>query len=146
MKIFHKLQVLFVFVLLLFGVIGCHNAQDKNSISYQHHIYSSNSGYVAVENGKLFYQKFGSGDPIIVVHGGPGLDQGYLLPQMLELAKDHELIFYDQRGSGHSLEASIDPKYVTADQFAEDLEKLRSKLGLKKIVLITPWTQLTHFP
>lgn len=50
---------------------------------------------------KLFYQRFGKGEPIIVVHGGLGLDAGYLLPQMLELAKYYEVIFYDQRGSGH---------------------------------------------
>jgi hypothetical protein len=30
------------------------------------------SGYVAVDHGQLFYQKFGTGDPIVVVHGGPG--------------------------------------------------------------------------
>ena len=33
---------------------------------------------------------------LLVLHGGPGADHQYLLPQMLDLASDHELIFYDQ--------------------------------------------------
>ncbi|HLB34669.1 MAG: hypothetical protein A3F67_10645 [Verrucomicrobia bacterium RIFCSPHIGHO2_12_FULL_41_10] len=59
-------------------------------------------GIISVLDGELYFQKFGVSTkelPIIVLHGGPGMDQSYLLPQMLELAKDHEMIFYDQRGS-----------------------------------------------
>lgn len=136
MGIFHKLHVLVTCTLVLFTVTGCHNIKDNNAISRRQQVSSSQSGYISVESGKLFYQRFGKGDPIIVVHGGPGLDQSYLLPQMLELAKDHEVIFYYQRGSGRSLEASIDPKYISNDQFAKDLEALRLELGLKKVALI----------
>lgn len=136
MKTLCQLGVFVTFVPLLLTVSGCHTPQDKNSISGHLPINSSKSGYVVVESGRLFYQRFGKGDPIIVVHGGPGLDQSYLLPQMLELAQDHEVIFYDQRGSGRSLEASIEAKYVSSEQFARDLETLRLKLNLKKVALI----------
>ena len=136
MGIFHKLHVLAACTLVLLSVTGCHNIKDHNVISNHQQVSFSKSGYISVESGKLFYQRFGRGDPIIVVHGGPGLDQSYLLPQMLELAKDHEVIFYDQRGSGRSLEASIDPRYISSDQFAKDLETLRLELGLKKVALI----------
>lgn len=94
------------------------------------------SGYVKVDDGQLFFQKFGSGDPIVVLHGGPGMGQNYLLPQMLELAKDHELIFYDQRGSGKSLDTEISPQYINIERFTQDLEQLRLGLGLKKFTLI----------
>lgn len=97
---------------------------------------STQSGYVEVDNGTLYFQRFGSGKPIIILHGGPGMDQGYLLPQMLELAKDHELIFYDQRGSGRSLDTEISPQYINMERFIKDLEQLRLGLGLKKFVLI----------
>lgn len=136
MGIFHKLHVLVACTLVLLAVTGCHNIKDRNVISNHQQVSSSKSGYISVESGKLFYQRFGRGDPVIVVHGGPGLDQSYLLPQMLELAKDHEVIFYDQRGSGRSLEATLDPKYISSDQFAKDLETLRLELGLKKVALI----------
>ena len=136
MGIIRKLHVLVACTLVLLSVTGCHNIQDNNAISNHQQVSLLQSGYISVESGKLFYQRFGKGDPTIVVHGGPGLDQSYLLPQMLELAKDHEVIFYDQRGSGRSLGASIDPKYISSDQFAKDLETLRLELGLKKIALI----------
>ena len=94
------------------------------------------SGYVEVDGGTLYFQRFGSGEPIVVLHGGPGMDQGYLLPQMLELAKDHEVIFYDQRGSGKSLDTEISPQYINIERFTQDLEQLRLGLGLKKFALM----------
>jgi proline iminopeptidase len=136
MDIIRKLHVLVTCTLFLFAVTGCHNIKDSHAISHHQQVSPLKSGYVSVERGKIFYQKFGKGDPIIVVHGGPGLDQGYLLPQMLELAKDHEVIFYDQRGSGRSLEASIDTECINSNQFAKDLETLRLELDLKKVALI----------
>jgi proline iminopeptidase len=89
-----------------------------------------------VKHGKLFYQKFGTGSPIIILHGGPGLDQSYLLPQMLELSKDHEIILYDQRGSGKSLDTPLNTNYINIDQFCDDLDVLREHLGLKQFVLL----------
>jgi proline iminopeptidase len=136
MGIVRKLRALIACKLVLFVITGCNKIGYNNAINSQQQVSPQRSGYIAVESGKLFYQRFGKGDPIIVVHGGPGLDQGYLLPQMLEFAKDHEVIFYDQRGSGRSLESSIDPKYISSDQFTKDLETLRLKLGLKKVAII----------
>ena len=93
-------------------------------------------GYLPVKDGKVFYQSFGLGEPIVVLHGGPGLDQTYLLPQMLELAKDHRVIFYDQRGSGKSLETPIDDSHINIEQFTDDVEAVRRELGLEHFVLM----------
>ena len=88
------------------------------------------------KGGKLYYQAYGSGKPIIVLHGGPGMSQNYLLPYMAELAKNHQVIFYDQRGSGKSIYGTIDDSTININQFVEDLENFRQKLGLNKITLI----------
>ncbi len=85
---------------------------------------------------RLFSRIVGTGTPIIVVHGGPGLDHTYLLPQMLELTKDHQLIFYDQRGSGQSLDTEISPELMNVNQFVQDLEDLRRELRLSSFVLL----------
>ncbi len=92
--------------------------------------------FVKVNDGSLFYYRTGKGVPIIVLHGGPGLDQEYLKPQLLKLAKNHELIFYDQRGSGKSLETPMDEEHINLHQFVEDLELLRKSLGLNKFILM----------
>lgn len=96
----------------------------------------SEKGYIPVKDGKVFYQSFGSGEPILVLHGGPGLDQTYFLPQMLELAKEHRVIFYDQRGSGNSLQTPLDVSHINIEQFTEDVEAVRKELGLEHFVLM----------
>ena len=121
-----NIAILCVFILTILS--GCILQNPQLSLKRQ--------GFVTINGGSLYYQKFGSGIPIIVVHGGPGLDQGYLQPQLLQLASDYELIFYDQRGSGKSLDTKINEKYITLPQFIEDLEALRNYLGFNKFILM----------
>ena len=128
MKILSK-STLAIFLLLI-GVIATSFAFQKPPLPQQ------NQGRVTIDEGSLFYEEIGCGIPIIVLHGGPGLDQGYLQPQLLQLAKDHRVIFYDQRGSGKSLTTKLDETRINMDQFVEDLEALRKSLGLKKFVLM----------
>src|SRR5437762_2857628 len=53
---------------------------------------------------KLWYTIKGHGDapPIIVVHGGPGMDSGSLRGDLGPLEVKHRLLYYDQRGGGRS--------------------------------------------
>jgi len=92
-------------------------------------------GLRAINGTELYVKRVGSGDPIVVVHGGPVLEHGYLLPHLLPLARSHELIFYDQRLSGRSA-GTVDSSTVRLSTFVEDLEALRVSLGLGRIVLM----------
>ncbi len=129
----NKLLILCLYLAGAFALCDCTALNNKTALK---HAQSNQSGYVHVDGGKLFYKKFGSGSPVIVLHGGPGLDQEYLLPQMLELAKDYEVIFYDQRGSGQSLATKIDPTCINIHQFVKDLDTLRKHMGVKKFTLV----------
>ena len=91
--------------------------------------------FIELKDAKIYYQSYGSGTPVIVVHGGPGLDHTYLLPQLADLSDEHKLIFYDQRGSGKS-EAVVDSTTITLDNFVEDLEALRRELKIEKVNLL----------
>lgn len=84
---------------------------------------------------ELYYKVLGKGEPIVILHGGPGLDHTYLLPQMEQLADDYQLIFYDQRASGRS-SGEAEPTSITIDKFVEDLEGLRQAFNLDKMNLI----------
>lgn len=90
---------------------------------------------VVNDGAQLFCRVMGSGSPIIVVHGGPGLTHDYLLPQLSELAKEHLVIFYDQRGCGASISA-IDADHINVDAFISDLEAVRRHFGFQKITLL----------
>jgi proline iminopeptidase len=38
----------------------------------------------------------------VVLHGGPGFDQGYLRPGLAPLSSEAQLVFVDLRGQGRS--------------------------------------------
>lgn len=131
MKILSKSVFLFVLFIDL-GFANFTSVQSQRACISE----EQTQGFVKVEEGRLYYNEVGQGVPIIVLHGGPGLDQGYLRPQLLQLASHHRLIFYDQRGSGNSLETKIDEKHINIHQFVKDLEDLRKVLGLDKFILM----------
>ncbi len=93
---------------------------------------------IPIKNGKLFCQTAGNintGNPLIVLHGGPGLGCQYLLPQMKALGQFSFAIFYDQRGTG--LSVSTDDWYAHPfETYCQDLDTLRKSFNLEKISLL----------
>jgi len=77
----------------------------------------------------------GTKPPIIVIHGGPGMDSNSLAADFAPLEKNHRLVYYDQRGGGRS-SLPADTKLLTIDHHVDDLEALRKHLGIDKVVLI----------
>jgi proline iminopeptidase len=75
-----------------------------------------------VEPGKgtLHFEQLGEGPPLLMMHGGLGLDHSYLRPAHDALARDHRVIYYDHRGNGRSASGaeSIDHATWHADAAA----------------------------
>lgn len=61
---------------------------------------------IPVGKASLYARDIGRGQPLIVLHGGPDFDIGYLLPDLDRLADAFRLIYYDQRGRGRSSRTS----------------------------------------
>ena len=98
---------------------------------------AESSEMVTVSDTELFVRTVGDGPPVLVIHGGPVLDQGYLYRALAPLGREWEMIFYDQRLSGQS-SATSEP--VTLDTFVEDIEALRASLGHERIdILAHSW-------
>ncbi|MDH3207073.1 MAG: alpha/beta hydrolase [Gemmatimonadota bacterium] len=89
-------------------------------------------GLLSLDDARLFYEVVGSGDPIIVVHGGPGLDHSYLQPGLNVLARSNTLVYYDQRGTGRST-AALEPGVINMDAFVADIDALRQTLGYERV-------------
>lgn len=96
---------------------------------------STAHGFVNVPGARLYYEIVGQGDPILVVHGGPGLDHNYLLPGMRGLATSHRVIFYDQRGSGATL-GEVNASTISFDRMLADIDALVDSLRLGPITLL----------
>ncbi|HEX4822916.1 MAG TPA: proline iminopeptidase-family hydrolase [Candidatus Polarisedimenticolaceae bacterium] len=92
-------------------------------------------GFIDANGVLIYYTAFGEGDPLVIVHGGPGASHDYLLPGLLPLARTNRLVFIDERGSGKS-ERLEDPSGYTVEAMADDVEAVRRTLGLGKINLL----------
>ncbi len=131
----HRLAIASKYALALLLVGACAPAGDDappvpttTDLAVTEHL-------VAVNGTELFVKRMGAGEPIVVVHGGPVLEHGYLLPHLEPLAEAYELIFYDQRLSGRSA-GTADPESIRIATFVDDIEALREALGLGRIHLM----------
>jgi proline iminopeptidase len=98
-------------------------------------VYAVKEGFVDVDGLFLYYTEIGHGEPLIVLHGGPGGNHNYFLPYLLPLARTNRLIFMDERGSGRSGKLQ-DPSRYTVENMAADVEALRQALGLGSISVL----------
>lgn len=84
---------------------------------------------------QLYYEIHGSSDAsdtIFFIHGGPGLgDCRSDIVTFKKLEEQYQLVFLDMRGSGRSADV---PPY-SHEQWIDDIDELRKKLGLEKIIL-----------
>lgn len=83
----------------------------------------------------LFVDVVGQGYPLLLMHGGPGLDHTSLLP-LKSLADHFTLIFYDHRCNGRSEGAEVSS--MTWENLTADADALRQSLGFKE------WAVLGH--
>jgi proline iminopeptidase len=66
---------------------------------------------------------------IVVLHGGPGFDQGYLRPGLAPLSSHAQLVFVDLRGQGRSGRPPV--QTCTLEQMADDVAELCDRLGIR---------------
>jgi proline iminopeptidase len=92
-------------------------------------------GFVDANGVLLYYKAIGRGEPLLILHGGPGASHDYFLPYLLPLARKNRLIFIDERGSGRS-EKLEDPSGYTLRNMVEDVEAVRQNLRLGKVHLL----------
>jgi len=114
-----------LFAILLAG--ACFAQQPAN--------YPIEAGFIDAHGVLIYYELLGRGTPLVILHGGPGASHDYFLPYLLPLARQHRLVFIDERGSGKS-EKLEDPSGYTVENMAEDVEAVRQGLKLGKIGLL----------
>lgn len=98
-------------------------------------VYPLSEGYVDAHGVLLYYKVLGQGEPLVILHGGPGASHDYFLPYLLPLARHNRVIFLDERGSGRSQKLE-DPEGYTVEAMVEDVEAVRQALKLGKINLL----------
>jgi pimeloyl-ACP methyl ester carboxylesterase len=86
------------------------------------------SGYAPVNGLKMYYEIHGTGQPLILVHGGLGSSDMFaqIVP---ELSKSRQVVAVDLQGHGHT--ADID-RPMSYEAMADDIAALIQYLGLEK--------------
>jgi proline iminopeptidase len=97
--------------------------------------YPIEEGFADANGLLIYYEQIGTGEPLVILHGGPGASHDYFLPYLLPLVRKNRLIFIDERGSGRSQKIE-DPSGYTVENMVEDVEAVRISLGLGKINLL----------
>lgn len=90
--------------------------------------------YVPVVDTRLHIVERGQGYPLIVLHGGPGLDHTTFGDYLDPLGDEYRLILVDQRSQGRS--DLSDPATWTLAQMARDVVDLAANLGLGEYALL----------
>src|SRR6516225_9566781 len=84
---------------------------------------------VPIGDTRLFVVEHGQGYPLLVLHGGPGLDHTMFGDYLNQLVDQYRLILVDQRSQGRS-EMSL-PRTWTLVQMAGDVVALANALELE---------------
>jgi proline iminopeptidase len=90
---------------------------------------------MSIRGADLFVEVVGHGDPLLLMHGGPGLDHWSLAP-FRECADRFTLVFYDHRCNGRSTGVPVET--MTWDNLTADADALRERLGFER------WAVLGH--
>ena len=74
-------SILVLFLLVLFLMVTSSCSQDTTE------------GYKEINGVSHYYKTIGAGEPIVILHGGPGMFHDYLVSYLAPLADDYQLIF-----------------------------------------------------
>jgi pimeloyl-ACP methyl ester carboxylesterase len=90
------------------------------------------TGYAKVNGIDMYYATYGSGDPVLLIHGGLG-HADIWASQVAELSKTHKVIVADSRGHGRS---TRDAQPFGYDLMASDYLALLDYLKIDKTALV----------
>ncbi len=87
-------------------------------------------------NAKIYYRTFGTGKPILIINGGPGMNSDGFAGIAQLLSTNNQTIIYDQRGTGRSIVDKTDTSTITMKLMVDDIEVLRKQLGIKSWIVL----------
>jgi proline iminopeptidase len=122
-------------ILSIFIVVASLYAQTvKDSIQFPDS--RTDGKYVTVNGAKLWVVTVGTGEPLILIAGGPGgCHLGLRSFDSLAIKGNIQLVYFDGFGRGKS-DTAINVKEYTLERDIEDVEGLRVALHLNKISLL----------
>ena len=88
--------------------------------------------YAEVNDIKVYYEIYGAGDPLLLLHGNGGSIEDFLY-QISELSKHFKVIAVDSRAQGKSTDSN---REITYALMASDMSALIDKLNLDSVYIV----------
>jgi len=88
-----------------------------------------------INGNQVYYTTIGQGRPMLLMHGGSGLDHTYFRPWLDALSDQVQLIYYDQLGQGRSTRPES-YEGISMSTWADEADALRASLGFDRIILL----------
>lgn len=94
---------------------------------------TSDQGYVDHDSAKIWYATYGTGSPVILLHGGLGHsgNWGYQVPMLV--SSGHRVVLIDSRGHGRS---TRDLRPYTYELMASDVLAVMDTLHIEKAAMV----------
>jgi proline iminopeptidase len=89
---------------------------------------------IPIDDTRLFVLERGRGYPVIVLHGGPGMDHHEFGDYLDPLADRYRLLLVDQRSQGRS--ERTPPHTWTLERMAQDVIMLARAMGLERYAVL----------
>ncbi len=112
-------------VMAVLVLVACAGTAERSAPT------ATQSGFLPVTDGQIYYEVAGSGPPVVLIHGGFG-DRRMWDAQFNDLARDFRVVRYDHRGFGRSPAPTSDSAYSPV----RDLVQLLDHLGIDKAHVI----------
>ncbi len=97
---------------------------------------SQENGHIETAHGSLHYKTYGSGEPLLIINGGPGLDSAGFIPLAKSLSDNYKTILFDQRGTGKSKLEQANNSTVTMALMVQDMETIRKHLKIERWIVL----------
>lgn len=132
LKLRQRISIGLLLTILSLFIATSGNSQQKASSTKSLAANDTLKAYASVNGIKLYYEIQGTGEPVIVLHGGFG-NTDFYIPNVAALAKNYKVITVDLQGHGRT--ADID-RPLDREAMAEDIAALIKHLNLGKTSII----------
>jgi pimeloyl-ACP methyl ester carboxylesterase len=123
----------FLITMTALMISSCNNSDNNTMISQattgNETKRDSTSGYAPVNGLKMYYEMYGTGTPLVLIHGGGSTIQTTFGRVLHHFAKTHKVIAVEMQAHGHT--ADID-RPLSFQQDADDIAELLKQLNIDK--------------
>lgn len=122
----------FIFIAFVIATISCKTESNKQSASLEYGSNTSVGKYIPIDDVKLYYEVYGEGQPLILLHGN-GSSIGSFSNQIPALSSKYKVYAIDSRAQGRSSDSTKELSYKL---MADDIASFIKTLSLSNVNIV----------